>query len=400
MTRPVTPPRQSSPQAPQDREIIGILQAHYQAMQSMRRGVCLLNAGQFDKALAAFLLAERLGSTDRSLPAYLASCFLAQEKPADAVCALSAAATGDAEQPAWRIRYSLALAAADRTEDAIGVLRDAIRRHPDCAELHFQLGTLLASAERYEEAELRFVQAVTIDRDHADALMNLGLCCGLRGALAEALNHLQRAQSRRPQDPRIGVMMARAAQALQQEGLCVQVRAEMPVADPLADTAGIEELSRVIEAEPDFVDAFLLITPGEVDEQVFAVLLKTLGTALARQPEHAELHFHCGRVLARLGRRDAAISANERAVKLDPTSTRALIELGRLYHETDRGADATTRLEQAVAAGADYADVHFLLGNLYRDGGQLGRARSAYHRALLINDRYEAARTALDLLPA
>ena len=55
--------------------------------------------------------------------------------------------------------------------------------------------------------------------------------------------------------------------------------------------------------------------------------------------------------------------------------------------------------ESAVAAGADYADVHYLLGNLYRDQGQLNRARCAYRRALTINERYEAAQKALQALP-
>jgi tetratricopeptide (TPR) repeat protein len=174
----------------------------------------------------------------------------------------------------------------------------------------------------------------------------------------------------------------------------------MPDDDGIHDERGIEELSRVIEAEPDFVDAFLAIEDGNVNAQVFTLLLKTLLTALSRQPAQAELHYQCGRVLARLGRHEEAIRENEQAVELKPEFTRALIELGKLYHQTDRDADAATRLEQAIAAGADYADVHYLLGNLYRNQGRVGRARSAYRRALLLNDRYEAAHEALEALPA
>ena len=74
--------------------------------------------------------------------------------------------------------------------------------------------------------------------------------------------------------------------------------------------------------------------------------------------------------------------------------------MGKLYRDTDRTEDATTRLEQAIVAGAEYADVYYLLGNLYRDQGQVGRARSAYRRALAINNRYEAAQQALAALSA
>mgnify|MGYP001613992982 FL=1 len=151
----------------------------------------------------------------------------------------------------------------------------------------------------------------------------------------------------------------------------------------------------MIEAEPDFVDAFLSIPSGEIHDQVFAVMLRTLQVALERQPEQAELHYHCGRVLARLGQPIEAILQNEQAVRLNPTYTRALIELGRLYGQTDRAEDATTRLEQAIATGADYADVHYLLGNLYRDQGRVTRAATAYRRALALNEHYDAAREAL-----
>ena len=73
----------------------------------------------------------------------------------------------------------------------------------------------------------------------------------------------------------------------------------------------------------------------------------------------------------------------------------ALIELGKLYQLTDRKADATSRLEQAIRAGADYADIHYHLGNLYRDQGMVLKAKSAYRSALALNKRYPDAQQAL-----
>ena len=95
-----------------------------------------------------------------------------------------------------------------------------------------------------------------------------------------------------------------------------------------------------------------------------------------------------------------AIAENERAVEINPKFIRALVKLGELYQKTDRSADAKTRLERAVAAGAEYADVYYLLGNIYRDEGKVTHARSAYRHALLLNKRYEAALEALEALPS
>ncbi len=372
-----------------------LLQTRYEAMNWVRRGVCLLNAAKFDEAADAFALARQLGSTDQSLPAYVSASLLGRGQAgaaAEQFARLAADMPGDT---ANRIRHALALWTDGRADEAIDALRAAVRDNPECAEVHFQLGTILAALERYEEAELRFTQAISIDRTHAQSLVSLALCCAVRESPAEALTHLQRAQAHRPHDANIGWLLANAAKAAQQRGLSVRMKPALVPHDSPEDRAGIEELSRIIEAEPDFVDAFLSIRNDAVDDGVFAMLLSTLQAALERQPEHAELHYHCGRVLDRLGRRGDAIDENEKAVALDPTFTRALIELGKLYHATDRTADATTRLEQAIKNGAEYADVYFLLGNLYRDQGRVGQAKSAYRRALALNAHYEAAQKAL-----
>jgi tetratricopeptide (TPR) repeat protein len=375
------------------------IRSRFEAADHVRRGVCLLNAGRYDEAAAEFAVASELGSADQSLPAYLAACLIGKGDP-------SAAADRFADADAQRgggtvhaIREALALREAGRKADATNVLRSAIRDNAENPELHFQLGILLAESERFEEAELRFTQVLSITRDHAEALLNLALCCGARSVPGEAVQHLLRAQALRPHDARIGLLLTQAAKAARQQGLAVRVRAAVSEDDPVVDPHGIEELARIVEIEPDFVDAFLSIPLGTIDERVFAMLARTLEVALERQPEHAELHYHCARLLDRLGRREDAIAENERAVQIDPTFVRALIELGRLYQQTDRAKDATTRLEQAIRAGAEYADVYFLLGNVYRDQGNLLRARSAYRRALALNERYEAAQQALAALP-
>lgn len=380
-------------------DLAQLLQQYFAAEREIRKGVCLLNAGRFDDAERIFLSVQRLGHLSHSLPAFLAACLVGRKQFDRAADEFAAQSTAHPTNPAPVIRQALCLWADGRRTDAVQQLRDAVRTQPECAELHFQLGTLLTSLEDYEEAELRFVQAITLDRTHTEAQVSLALCYGLRGGIGEALALLERAQRARPLDARINLLLTQAARAVQQQGQVPFTRAAMPEDDPQTDAAGIAELSRVIEREPDFVDALLALSTDGMNDRVFAILLTTIRAALERQPEHAELHYHCGRVLKKLGRPDEAIDENERAVALNPRFTRALIELGNLYHQTDRAADAVDRLEQAVAAGAEYADVYYALGNLYRQRGDLPRARFAFRRALTINQRYQAAQAALEALP-
>jgi len=383
---------------PASAELITRLKTHFQAQDEVRRGVCLLNAGRYEEAAVAFSRAAVHGRGDASLASYLAACHVGQGEMAQAAGHLEEAVERDEADPTARIRHALALWSDGRQDQALQALRNAVADLPESAELHFQLGTLLADQTEYEEAELRFTQAKNLQRDHVQALVALAMCCGVRNAPEEALAHLRRAQTHRPRDPSIGMLLAQAAKATQQRGHLVGVHATMPH-ESLDDREGAEDLLNVIRDDPDFVEAFLSVPQGEVDQRVFAVLLSALEGALAHDQEHAELHYHCAQVLARLQRPLEAMEANERAVGIDPKHTRALIALARLYRQLERPAEATSRLEEVVAAGVEYADVFCLLGHLYRDRGQSERARSAYRRALRINDRYAEAQEALEALP-
>lgn len=388
-----TPPNAKGERNKSKEAVIRLLASHFEADRHVRRGLCLLNAGRFGEASAEFTQAAALGGTDESLPSRLAACLIGERRFTEAAEQFAREVEERGGSPVALIRSALSLSASGRPGEAIAALREAIGSQAECAELHFQLGTLLTTVGQYEEAELRFAQALSIDRSHSEAMVSLALCHGLSGraGTGNALSVLQRAQRLKPHDTRIAVLLAQAAQAQQQEGRSPHLSTNMPGEELDTDHAGIDELSRAIEAEPDFVDAFLSIPEPEVNRQVYSMLLSTLRVALDRQPEHAELRFHCGRVLDRLGRRDDAIAESEAAVRIDPRYARALIELAKLYKRTDRNADAASRLEQAITSGAEYADVYVLLGDLYREQGETGRARKAYQRALCINERYEAA---------
>ncbi len=381
-------------------QVTQMLRQHYEAQRAVRVGICLLNAGEYEQARQAFLKAKALGYADQSLPSFLASSLVGLGDKCGAVAQFEEAASADPTSEAALIRVALAQWEAGKRDAAIETLRAGIAEDSESAEIHFQLGTLLSSEGHYEEAELRFTQVISLDAHHCEAYVSLALCYGANKSMAEATRCLKQAQRLRPSDPRIGLLLAQALKALGESGQCSGIAAVMPLEQDTYDLSGVEELAGVIENEPDFVDAFMALTPDETDQTLYSLLLQTLRVALERQPEHAELHFHCGQVLARLGRAQDAIEANEKAVAIDKRLTRALVELGKLYAQTDRRDDALLRLEQAIEAGAVYADVYYTLGNLHRDGGHVASARSAYRRALSINADYCDARLALESLSA
>ena len=406
---PVQSPEKGSAAATTDEprsrpQTLELLQRFYRGQQQVRRGICLLNAGQYEQASEAFALAARANPESRSLPTLMAACHVGSGEYDSAAGELARAVEREADDVTARVRHALSLWQASRPGEAIASLRNSLRCTPESAELHFQLGIMLAALEETEEAELRFTQAVAIDRTHTEALVSLGLCAAARERPAEAKRYLERAQRRRPQDARIGLLLAQAARSLADQGLTVDMQAEMPGEEPEADDEAVEQLSRVVEVEPEFVDAFLEMGAANLnadfDREVYSVLADTLNRAVGRCPEQAALHCAAGRVLDRLGKPDEAVAATERAVDLNPSYAPALVQLARLYQQTDRHQDALVRLEEALNLGVRYADVYYMLGNLYRRSGKLERARRAYEQALKVNDGYEAARAALATLAA
>lgn len=401
---PIAPSAARVTEASGRQELLAALKRYYSSQQHVRRGVCLLRAGQYDAAEETFARAAQEHPGGESLAALLAACYSGLGLYNKAAVQLEGSVKRDAQDPLARVRYALALWKASEPGEAISTLREGLLEAPECAELHFQLGTMLAAADELDEAELRFTQAISIDKDHADALVSLALCCAVRQQTADARRYLERAQRRRPRDARIGLLLAQAAKSLADQGLPVDLHTEMPADEALADDKAIDQLSRLIEAQPDFIDAFLELpaleaAPG-MDRDVYALLAETLNRALDRHPKRAALHCASGRVMALLGRSDEAVAATECAVDLDPRMTRALVQLVDLYQQVDRHADALVRLERALQAGVRYADVYYLLGNLYRRDGKTDRARWAYSQALQINENYTAARSALEALAA
>jgi len=179
----------------------------------------------------------------------------------------------------------------------------------------------------------------------------------------------------------------------------IAARTREQVGEPLHGWRGFQPLwDEIVAEEPDFVTAFLSLPESDIDQEVFTTLAAILEDGLQNHPEFADLHYHCGAVYRRLGRRTDAIAHTELAVDINPRYVNALVQLAELYGQTDQWAMGVERLQQAIDAGGDFPDVHLLLGRLYQAGGQPHRAREAFQHALALNDGYESARRSLEAL--
>ena len=106
--------------------------------------------------------------------------------------------------------YALALAGAERLDEARTQARAAVNADPDLAEGHVLLGGLLEKDQRLAEAVSEYQQAVKLDPGFSLAQLDLGLALAAQGDLRSATEHLRKAAAGK--DPNV---VQQAAQALE-----------------------------------------------------------------------------------------------------------------------------------------------------------------------------------------
>jgi tetratricopeptide (TPR) repeat protein len=161
----------------------------------------------------------------------------------------------------------------------------------------------------------------------------------------------------------------------------------------------VRELAELFVAEPELIRAFLESPPRSPSADGETILAAAL-EAIAASPDYADLHCFTAAAALRVGRLSEAEALVQRALELNPHYVQALILSGQVARAAEKPDRAITRLQRAIAAGGDYADVHLMLADLWRAGGETELACRAYQRTLELNPKLSAARAALATLTA
>ena len=171
--------------------------------------------------------------------------------------------------------------------------------HNDLAE--YNLGTYLATMQRYTDAIPHFEAALSINPDFAEAHDNLGTALASRGDCAAAIPHFEAAIRATPN-------YARASYNL---GSCQMVFGNYAAAIPYFEAA--------VRADAGFADAYfrLAVSLSKVSGRA-PDAIRQYETVLRLRPDDGRAHAELGRLLAGLGRVREAITHLEAAQNIDP----------------------------------------------------------------------------------
>jgi tetratricopeptide (TPR) repeat protein len=116
------------------------------------------------------------------------------------------------------------------------------------------------------------------------------------------------------------------------------------------------------------------------------------------QRESAERFFQRGLECEQTGSVRDAITAYEAAVRLDPGSAGAWLNLGTIFFNARQYARAESHYKKALEADPEYALAHFNVANLYDERGDCKRALIHYLHAVRLYPSYADAHYNLALL--
>ena len=282
---------------------------------------------------AAWSAALRSGRVVEILDAMLA---LARETDGLAALERELASRG----PVASLHRGVVLEELGREEDALGVLREVLRRSPRDAETRQRVAHLLARNGRLEEAldEQRTLARLFPER----IALTLELATALRdhGQPTEALAVLDRARSRARGD-RTALF------------LLVDAYARLGARDRVLAT-----LESIVRASPDDPRAIvalaneLLETHDPADRERALALVERIGGSEAGVVGQVE----AARALANLRVFDRAFEHLEAAARIDPDAPEVLDAQADLFVRASRDADAERALERRIALAADSTD--------------------------------------------
>jgi tetratricopeptide (TPR) repeat protein len=231
------------------------------------------------------------------------------------------------------VGMSLVALSSRQTEAAVKMATAGVAAAPRMGSAWVVLGQALKAAERTEDAERAYREAIRLDGMDALARMGLGELKIATGRPGEAVREFELALQRRP----------------------TLVAAHSGLGNALALSGRNEEALKQYEA------------------------------ALELRPRLPEAEFAVGFALARLGRAKDAEKHYRRALAMRPDFAAAWINLGSLLRDEGREAEAEAALKRAVELRPDLISGWVNLALLERDRKRPEAAEANLRRAFALN---------------
>ncbi|MDE3187317.1 MAG: tetratricopeptide repeat protein [Acidobacteriota bacterium] len=312
--------------------------------------------------------------------------------------------------------------------------RAYLRTHPSNAEAYAHLGFIAARQQRYQEAVPLYRKALALNPSMPGLRLNLGLSLFKSGALKDAIatftpllkseppgspgalrlqtligmadygvgdyaaaaSYLKIVTASDPQNLPLRQLLAQSCLWSKQYQCVLDVyheilnlNAESAEADMLAGEAydemkdkadAVLQFRAAVKADPrlpnvHFGLGYLLWNLMQYDEAA-----KEFQAEIANNPDHAQALAYLADADIKLGHNELAAPLLEKAIRLDPKLEQAHLDLGILYSDAGRRADALREFKRAAELNPNDVNVHWRLARFYQAAGEKALAKAEFDK--------------------
>ncbi len=301
-------------------------------------------------------------------------------------------------------------------ENGITLWSDVVKKSPNKARPHFNLGAEYSHLDKIDEAIPYYQKAIEINPNKAQVYVNLGDAMEKQGKPDEAFEHYKKALQLKPDlaeaHNNMGALLAakgRADEATEFYKNALEIRPYYAVAHfnlggVLVEQGkidqGISHYFKAIDLQPDYPEAYsnlgsVFLSRGDTEKAI-----KYCSIALQMDPNLVEANNNLGIALMQEGKIEAAISQFQKALQINSDFVKAENNLKRAQAIKEEIETEISRLQILVKDVPDNAELHFQLGNLYFRKGDPSQAVQQYNKALLLDPKFLQALNNLALVTA
>ena len=285
-----------------------------------------------------------------------------------------------------------------RLDNAAVSYRRAVELKPDYVEAHSNLGNVLKDLGQLDNAIKSYRIALNLNPDSSDAHYNLGNALKDLGQLDDAVRCYRRAVALKPDFSMAYYNLGNALKDLGQLDEAVSCYRQATEINPEffevhnnlgialkalgQPDAALASYRRALELNPELAETHNNVGITLKDLGQLDAALASFRKAVELKPSYADAHNNLGSVLQYLGQSNAALASYSRAVELKPEFADAHSNLGSVLLELGQTDGALASCRKAVELKPDSANVHNNLGIVLKELGQFDAALASYRRVL------------------
>jgi tetratricopeptide (TPR) repeat protein len=228
-------------------------------------------------------------------------------------------------------------------KDALPAFRKVAELMPGDAEAHFNLGVVLKSTGRLDDAAASYRKAIALNPCYAEAHSNLGSIQQERGQFEEAAASYRRAINIKPESAIAHNNLGTACKDLGNRD------------------AAIESYRKAIGINPVYAEAYSNLGNVLYEFGRFDVALENCRKAIEINPAYPEAYSNLGNILKDIGQLDGALASFHQALAIDPKYDKAILGESQLFMVNGEMELAEEAIRKALLFKPDNLEARFLL---------------------------------------